>query len=322
MLLAAFLTIFVFGPQHGLSNDVYPDGEVVQVLEQTFGDEGASWAERIAQRMIALHTANHQHPSLHGTWTSVVDVTRPPVSESSITESTCWRNWFTCGSVTFTRRSELINDPFPPPFAVFLSHLPPVSYEPKAKVFATRHQEFQKINHDNESVTLSIHQSTQEIEHTDSWQIVANLDQDGVIHLEKGEPLRDKKPTSQVTETLDCPPKKTCTFETWTIHATFTGYCRRRPTIQCGDDAKEICFPMNPGRYANELEGPLRIHEWGDCEQFNLFVWNNCYKQAADKFLGPIAEECEMTAPILYEGRPLSAVVSRQIASSSSNLTL
>ncbi|RDA91136.1 hypothetical protein CP533_0434 [Ophiocordyceps camponoti-saundersi (nom. inval.)] len=317
MLLAAFLTICAFSPRHGFGDEIYPADGIVRVLHGTSADKGSMWARRIADTMIASHTSHHQQPYLEGTWASLVDVMRPPVSETWITEPTCWRNWFTCGHVTFTRRSELINDPFPQQFVSLLSDLPPVSYEPRAKIFATKHLDYEQINHYNQSITVSTHQSTQELKSANVWQVEANLEEDGVIHLHRGKPSGATTTTTKVVETVECPPGKTCSFETWTIHATFVGYCRRRPTIQCGQGPKEICFPINPGRSSNELEGPLRIHEWADCEQFNQFVWNECYKNAADKFLGPTAEDCEMTAPILYDGRPLSAVISWQIPSES-----
>ncbi|PFH62316.1 hypothetical protein XA68_14176 [Ophiocordyceps unilateralis] len=323
MFLVLFFASCIFCHQFGVSNNVSSHGGLIQPLDQTFVDSIQWWAHQIASGMIRSRTSSQEQPSLDGIWPTFVDWANPPIYERSSSESACWRNWFTCSSVAFTWRTELVNDPIPPPFEAFLSHLPPELFDPKAKVFATKHRESVESNQLDQSVIMSIESSTRTFKYTDNWKIEANLDNQGNLYFKKGDPSRVKKSgIKNVVETFECPAKKTCTLETWTIHATLTGYCRRRPSVKCGGDETDICFPLSLERASNELYGPVRLHQWGDCEQFNQFVWNNCYRQAADKCFGPTAEACEISTPVLYNDEPLSIVIPRAISASSDSLSL
>ncbi|PHH71976.1 hypothetical protein CDD80_4853 [Ophiocordyceps camponoti-rufipedis] len=312
MFLFVLFVICVSSQQYDAAN-----GNLLQPIDPVHW-----WAHHIAGGMIRSQTGNQQQPSLEGVWPSSVDWGRPPIYERSKTEGTCFANWFTCSSVHFTFRKELVNDPIPPPFVQFLPELPSDVFEPKATLFATKHQELIEFNKLQTNVTLSIEKITRAFKFTDDWKIEATLDKNGIISFHRGDPSRvQKMGPKSVVETFDCPARRTCIFETWTIHAALTGYCRRRPSMKCGGEEEDICSPLSLVQSSKEIACPIRTHQWADCSQFNDFVWNNCYQQAADKCFGPTAEVCKITTPVLYNDEPLFIVIPRAIPVSSNQLT-
>ncbi|KAF4589726.1 hypothetical protein GQ602_003615 [Ophiocordyceps camponoti-floridani] len=236
----------------------------------------------------------------------------PPMMQAIIPEDTCLDNIGSCRNVLFFRREEFVNDPVPAAFEPLKSLL---NNEPRHKVsvFATRKVESFTRNEKDSPFLLRASKS-QPILHypAPNWHMVANLDQGNKLILSNGT-ARDASfgRAIDVRRQMKCPPKSVCYIETFTFHASLKGFCRKRPTVMCGNENKEInvCNALDMPSRRNQLERGINYHNWSSCDQFDKFIWESCYQEPINKCIGPLAKECQVLAPILWRNRPLSVSV-------------
>ncbi|PHH78850.1 hypothetical protein CDD80_6140 [Ophiocordyceps camponoti-rufipedis] len=243
---------------------------------------------------------------------ATVNWASPPMMQEYIPEDTCLDNIGSCRQVQFFRREEFVNDPVPAAFEPLRSLL---NNEPshKVSVFATRKVESYKRNEDDSPSVLRASKSQPVIHYSaPNWHMVANLDQGNNLRLSNGT-ARDASfgKAVEVRRHMKCPPKSVCYIETFTFHASLKGFCRKRPTVLCGNDDREInvCKALDMPSHRNQLERGINYHNWSSCEQFDKFIWESCYSEPINKCIGPLAKECQVLGPILWRNRPLSVSV-------------
>ncbi|PFH63425.1 hypothetical protein XA68_10015 [Ophiocordyceps unilateralis] len=287
-------------------------------------DAGIEWGKTMAKQMTWTQVqVGNSYPTVD--WPSaIVDWANPPSFEQRIKEDACDSNWHSCWKAVFTRRTEFIEDPIPEALQPF-RHLLTAQPRHNVSIYATRRAEKYRYHNQDTTYLMGAFKSRPIVHQPPkNWHFVANLvneegSNDTTLHLSKE---TSQQPTVQteyeVVEKMKCPPQSACYMETWTFHVNLSGYCRKRPTVTCGNDDKEmdICSPLTLQPEHNQIK-KTRFHAWSSCSQFDEFVWESCFEKSVDICLGPTADECNVSAPIFWNGKPLSIMVAHSVPLSS-----
>ncbi|RDA84486.1 hypothetical protein CP532_0073 [Ophiocordyceps camponoti-leonardi (nom. inval.)] len=233
----------------------------------------------------------------------------PPAWELNIPEPSCSENWKHCSKVIWQRRLEFVESPFPPQFRVmrdvFAGRLP----KPGVTLSLRRRTVSWLSNSLLENVTMKVDHISQNITYPDKWLARADLVHDAVrndtsILFSESAPHLVQPYDKEIKRRFTCGPHELCAVQTLTFHASLAGVCRPRPRMICKEEGikEDLCKPLEMKR-RNQYADRVKFHRFDSCDQWNIFIWDNCYAQSS---LGPLPEKCSLPSiPLSYEGKPV-----------------
>ncbi|KJZ72264.1 hypothetical protein HIM_08305 [Hirsutella minnesotensis 3608] len=184
---------------------------------------------------------------------------------------------------------------------------------PKVELSVTVHRDVFLRNEDDATNEVWSTKSTADLDQTTTgWNFLATLSsklggtgglKTGDIGLELAYGYSDQRvKSSTYTEALTykmmCKPHRNCYIETWTLHATVSGFCSKRAAVDCGGEV-DICA-WRPRDARSSYAPNIRRHAFDTCAQFDGFVDRECrarYTRRDDpevaKVAGPSRVECK-----------------------------
>ncbi|RCI15080.1 hypothetical protein L249_6653 [Ophiocordyceps polyrhachis-furcata BCC 54312] len=272
----------------------------------------ATWAKDAARYMRqtggkAGAWADESFPWPHGN--ADVNWQDPPAWEQNIPEPSCSENWKHCASVTWQRRLEFAESPFPPQFKLmtelFKDRLP----KPNVTLSLRRQTVAWMPNPRAENVTIKVDGISQNITYPDKWLARADLVHDAVKNdtsiVFSESPSQHVEPyNKEIKRKFICGPHELCAVQTLTFHAALAGICRPRPRMICKKEGikEDLCKPLEMKR-RNQYADRIKFHRFDSCDQWNIFIWDSCYAQGSQ---GPLPEKCSLPSiPLSYEGKPV-----------------